>query len=96
MKTQTSAFAALAFAVAAYAYPSYAMTPTASQITSEIECQRALKDTLEARTTNPEIGDKSAKTFEQLIERATQLCADKDYVGAAHVLNDARGMVASE
>jgi len=96
MKIRFSAFAIVALATSAFVPVVNASNPTASQITSDMECTSALKNTLEARNNYSFIGEKSTKTFEQLIERATQLCTEKNYSDAAQLLNEARGMVAGE
>jgi len=49
MKTRFSAFAIVALATSAFVPVVNASNPTASQITSDMECTSALKNTLEAR-----------------------------------------------
>ncbi len=96
MKTRISAFAFVALAAFAYAPALHAAGPTSLQISNTVECTTALADTREAQSSNPTLGDKSAKAFEEIFALAEQRCADNQFANAADLLNIARGMVASE
>ena len=92
-------FSALALGVmtaAVLVYSTSSFAGTASQVTNAAECAQGIKDSLEARANEPELGPKAAKSFDEIIELAKQRCAGKEYSNAAELLNIARGMVASE
>jgi archaellin len=75
---------------------SVVVAQTANQVTNAIECKQGIADTNEAKTSNPELGPKAAKAFEEIMELAAKRCEQKEFPFAAELLNVARGMVASE
>jgi urease accessory protein UreF len=78
------------------AFAQAASRPEATQITNAQECTQAIADTQEARSSNPEIGPKAAKIFDEVMELAAKRCEQKQFDNAGELLNIARGMVASE
>jgi len=60
------------------------------------ECTQAVADAKEARTSEPELGPKAAKAFDEIIALAEKRCAQKEFAFAGDLLTLARGMVASE
>jgi len=65
-------------------------------ITSLKACESAISDTREARAGNPDLGPKSEKVFDELVELAGRRCQAGEYQFADDLLVIARGMVASE
>ncbi|MBO6519647.1 MAG: hypothetical protein JJ900_02050 [Rhodospirillales bacterium] len=63
---------------------------------NKTECMQAVTDTKEARASNPEIGPKAAKVYDEVVELAEKRCEQGEFVYAGELLNLARGMVASE
>lgn len=71
--------------------------PTGKKQMTELErCLNDVRDAEEARQGNPVIGDKAAKTFEQLIADASRQCENREFAEASQTVNTAKGMVASE
>jgi hypothetical protein len=68
----------------------------AQQISNEKQCLQAVKDTEEAITSNPKIGDKAEKILLEVMALAKQRCEEKQFANAKDLLELARGMVASE
>jgi hypothetical protein len=73
-----------------------AQRPEDSQVTNAKECAQGITDTKEARATNPTLGPKAAKAFDEILELAEKRCASNEFSNAAELLNVARGMVSSE
>ncbi|MEX2310819.1 MAG: hypothetical protein WD624_00045, partial [Rhodospirillales bacterium] len=73
-----------------------ASKPSESQVTNAKECAQGIMDTKEARATNPELGPKAAKAFDEILELAVKRCENNEFSNAAELLNVARSMVASE
>ncbi len=76
--------------------PFNVVAQTASQVTNAQECKQGIADTNEAKMSNPELGPKAAKAYEEIMELAEKRCEQKEFPFAAELLNVARGMVASE
>lgn len=72
------------------------LAQTSTQVTNAEECKQGIADTNEAKNSNPELGPKAAKAFEEIMELAAKRCEQKEFPFAAELLNVARGMVASE
>lgn len=85
---------AAAFALTAAATAAHAAGAT-YRTEAEV-CLQHVADAEEARQINPEIGDKAARTFEQLVAEARRLCETQDFAAATKVIDTAKGMVASE
>ncbi len=73
-----------------------AVAQTSTQVTNAQECAQGIADTKEAKASNPELGPKAAKIFDEVLELATKRCEQNEFAYAAELLNLARGMVASE
>ena len=89
-----SVAAASAFAFTVGATSAYA-AGASYRPQSEI-CLQNIKDAEEARRINPVIGDKATKVFDQLIAEAQKLCETQQFAEADKLVNNAKGMVASE
>lgn len=79
-----------------FAYPAASFAANGPQIADASQCSQSVKDTKEARASNPDIGDKAAKVFDELIALAEKRCEQKEFKFADELLQVARGMVASE
>lgn len=91
----TTASAVLAAMLFAYPITSFA-ADNGPQIADAAQCSQSVKDTKEARASNPDLGDKSAKVFDDLMALAEKRCEQKQFKFADELLQVARGMVASE
>lgn len=96
IKTLKIASFAIAAATIVFASSAFAASTKSKQMTDDLTCKQAVVDAKEARENEPDIGDKSAKVFDEIVRLAEQRCAQKEYAYAAELLNIARGMVASE
>ena len=78
----------------------FAMSPLATayaaDIMNEKQCQSVIKDTEEAISSNPSLGEKYEKVLMEIMALAKKRCDDKEFANAAELLAVARGMVASE
>lgn len=95
MKIRFSALALGAMATAMLVQPLTA-DAASTQVTDAMACKQALVDIKEQRLNEPEIGDKAAKMFDEIVALAVQRCANKEFKYANDLLTIARGMVASE
>jgi len=95
MKIKHSAIALGAIATVILVQPQSGFAAS-KQVTDASACKQALVDIKEQRLVEPEIGDKAAKMFDEIVALAAQRCANKEYKYANDLLTIARGMVASE
>lgn len=79
-----------------FAYPLASFAANEPQVADASQCSQGVKDTKEARASNPDIGPKAAKTFDDLMALAEKRCEQKEFKFADELLQVARGMVASE
>jgi len=95
MKIRLSALVLGAIATVMLVQPQAGLAKS-KQVTDASACKQALVDIKEQRLAEPEIGDKAAKMFDEIVALAEQRCANKEYKYANDLLTIARGMVASE
>ncbi len=95
MKIRFSALVLGAMTVAMLTHPQSGHAAS-KQVTDASACKQALVDIKEQRLNEPEIGDKAAKMFDEIVALAEQRCAKKEFKYANDLLTIARGMVASE
>lgn len=95
MKIRFSALALGAMVTAMLVQPQ-TVDAASTQVTDAMACKQALVDIKEQRLNEPEIGDKAAKMFDEIVALAEQRCTNKEFKYANDLLTIARGMVASE
>lgn len=93
---KTTTVLALGVMMIAMAFQPQSGFAKSKQVTDASACKQALVDIKEQRLAEPEIGDKAAKMFDEVVALAEQRCASKEYKYANDLLTIARGMVASE
>lgn len=96
MASKTFVFASAALAAMLFAHPQFAAAQNGPQIADASACAQSVANTKEARAQNPDIGEKSAKVFDELVALAEKRCEEKEFKKADELLQVARGMVASE